>query len=239
MIIPNEKEYVESIIECRQKPKTMSVKNLIRYLARYYYDYCKDMQLDEYKRFILDAVNSFKLSPLEYQEYKYAKYVRTYCNHLLDGVFPHELREVESISFTQAELDTINKAVYRKERKVLFALYALAKIYSPTTGWINNAEVDIFRAANVAVSYREKLQILHSLFKSGLIDINHMLDKNGYCVELKPDSPVVYSTSMLENFGNQYLVIMNNTLKICPKCGRAFKPRDDESTFCFRCKPSL
>ena len=239
MIIANEKKFIEQIIDDRQKPKTMSVKNLIRHLARYYYDYCKDMPLDEYKRFILDAVKSFKLSPLEYQEYKYAAYVRRYCKNLMDEVFSHDLREVESVSFTQAEMDIVNQAVYRKERKVLFTLYALAKIYSPTTGWVNNSEFDIFKAANVDASHKEKIQILHSLYKNGLIQVNHMLDKNGYQVELEPDSPTVFSTSTLKNFGNQYLVLTNSSLKMCPECGRAFKPKQNTDCYCHKCRRSL
>lgn len=234
MIITNEKKYIEEILSSGEKPTNISVKSLIRYLARYYYDYCKEQSVDEYKRFVLDAVGSFNLSPLQYQEYRYANYARTYCKNLLDGVFPSSLRETESITITEAELSLVNEAVYRKERKVLFTIYALAKVYSPTLGWINCSETDIFKCANVEVSYKERLQIMHSLIKDGLVEMNHMLDKNGYHVELFPDSPVIFSTDKLENFGNQYLVLMNDNLKICPKCGRVYRKVNDAG-ICSKC----
>ncbi len=235
MIIANEKKYIEEILSSKQKPKTISVKTLIRYVCKYYYDYCKDMTVDEYKRFILDILDSFDFSPLEFQEYKYAAYVRSNCKNLLSGLFPHDMRDVTSVSFTEDEITLINEAVYRKERKVLFTLYALAKIYSPALGWVNCSEVDIFNYANVRCSYKERLQILHSLIKDGLIEMNHMLDKTGYHVMLKPDSPIVLSTSRLDNFGNQYLAYMDNNLHVCSICGRLFKPQKSDECKCIKC----
>lgn len=228
MIIPNERVYVEDMLMNKQKPNNVSIKGLIRYIAKYYYDYCMErhMNLFEYTFYVLSVIDHFKLPKMEYQEYKYARYVKTYCKNMMAGVFSSSLREVDSISFTQAELDRINEAVYRKERKVLFTLYALAKIYSPDTGWVNSSEGDIFKAANVTVSYKERIQILHSLFRNELIDINHMIDRSGYHVELMPDSPVAYTTDNLKDFGNQYIVLMDKNLRLCPKCGKPYRYRD-------------
>ena len=209
MIIADEKKFVEGILRDGSKPSNMSVKGLIRYIARYYYEKFKDDDLNSYIRYVLDVVGMMQMSLLEYQEYRYADYTRQYCKRLRDGSFPHELREVSEISFTEDELKTINSAVYRKERKVLFALYALAKIYSPNLGWVNCSEADIFKSANVHVTYKEKLQILHSLYNAGLIEINHMIDKSGYHVTLSPDSPIVYTTKELDDFGKQYLELIS------------------------------
>ena len=236
MIIPNEKTYVEEMLLSKQKPNNVSVKGLIRYIAKYYYDFCqaKEMDLNQYTKFVLEVVNHFKISKMEYQEYRYAKYTKTYCRNIITGIFSHELREVDKIYFTKDELDIVNSAVYRKERKVLFTLYAFAKIYSPDTGWINNRESDIFAAANVSVSYKERIQILHSLFKDDLIGINHMIDKSGYHVTLYPDSPIVYTTNNLTDFGNQYIVFMDKNLRMCSMCGRIFKPRENQKC-CNKC----
>ena len=212
MIIADEKKYVEDILMAGNKPANMSIKGLIRYVARYYYERFKDEDLNSYIRYVLDSIGMMNMSLLEYQEYKYADFTRQYCKRLRDGSFPHELREVSEISFTEAELKIINEAVYRKERKVLFALYALAKIYSPTLGWINCSEADIFKCANVHATYKEKLQILHSLYNSGLIEINHMIDKSGYHVTLVPESTVVYTTKVLEDFGKQYLMLASQSV---------------------------
>lgn len=211
MIIANEKKYVEDILRDGHKPSNMSVKGLIRYIARYYYDSFKDRDLNSYIRYVLDAVGVMNMSLLEYQEYRFADFTRQYCKKLRDGSFSHELREVSEVAFTEDELKIINSAVYRKERKVLFALYALAKIYSPTLGWINCSETDIFKCANVHVTYKEKLQILHALYNDGLIEINHMIDKSGYHVNLFPESPVVYRTKDLMDFGKQYLSLIGQS----------------------------
>ena len=235
MIIANEKKYIEEILSSKQKPKSISIRTLIRYVCRYYYDYCKDMSVDEYKKFVLDVLCSFDFSPLEFQEYKYAAYVRSNCKNLQSGLFPHDLREVSSITITEDELNLVNEAVYRKERKVLFTLYALAKIYSPTLGWVNCTEVDIFNFANVRCSYKERLQVLHSLIKDGLIEMNHILDKTGYHVMLKPDSPIAFSTSRLDNFGNQYLAYIDPNLQVCTTCGHLFKPQKAKDTECPKC----
>jgi hypothetical protein len=131
MIIPNEKVYVEEILLSKKKPNNLSIKGLIRYIAKYFYNYCikeRNMNLIEYTGYVLSVMTHFKLPKLEYQEYKYARYTKTYCKNMMAGIFSPTFREVETISFTEDELATINSAVYRKERKVLFTLYALAKI---------------------------------------------------------------------------------------------------------------
>lgn len=238
MIVVNEKKYVEDILRDGQKPSNMSVKNLIRYIARYYYEKFRDKDLNSYIRYVLDVVGMMHMSLLEYQEYRFADYTRQYCKRLRNGDFPHELREVSEISLTEDELKIINKAVYRKERKVLFALYALAKIYSPTLGWINCSEADIFKCANVHATYKEKLQILHALYNAGLIEINHMIDKSGYHVTLIPDSPIVYTTQELKDFGKQYLLLTNKDLRVCPVCGKLYKDSDDTLGKCRRCLAS-
>lgn len=235
MIIADEKKYVEDILRDGNKPSNMSVKNLIRYVARYYYAKFRDKDLNSYIRYVLDVIGMMHMSLLEYQEYRYADYTRQYCKRLRDGTFPHELREVSEISLTEAELRIINKAVYRKERKVLFTLYALAKIYSPDLGWINCSEADLFKYANVHASYKEKLQILHALYSAGLIEINHMIDKSGYHVMLVPNSPIAYTTNELQDFGNQYLLLINGNLRVCPICGRLYKNPDDSLSCCKRC----
>ena len=235
MIIANEKKYVEDILRDGNKPSNMSVKSLIRYIARYYYEKFRDKDLNSYIRYVQDVVGMMHMSLLEYQEYRFADYTRQYCKRLRDGTFPHELREVSEISLTEEELNMVNEAVYRKERKVLFTLYSLAKIYSPTLGWINCSESDIFRYANVNASYKEKLQILHALYSAGLIDINHMIDKSGYHVTLAPESPVVYTTKELKDFGRQYLLLTNKNLRSCPVCGKLYKDPDGTLGKCRRC----
>ena len=235
MIIANEKKYVEDILRDGYKPSNMSVKNLIRYIARYYYEKFRDENLNAYIRYVLDVVGMMHMSLLEYQEYRFAEYARQYCKRLRNGDFPYELREVSEISLTEDELNIINKAVYRKERKVLFALYALAKIYSPALGWINCSEADIFKCANVHATYKEKLQILHALYNDGLIEINHMIDKSGYRVELMPDSPIAFKTKELKDFGKQYLLLTNKSLRVCPVCGKLYKDPDDVLGKCKRC----
>lgn len=237
MIIANEKKYVEDILRDGHKPSNMSVKNLIRYIARYYFDKFRDKDLNSYARYVLDVVGMMQMSLLEYQEYRYADFTHQYCKKLRDGTYPHELREVSEISITEAELKIVNEAVYRKERKVLFTLYALAKIYSPTLGWVNCSETDIFKYANVHATYKEKLQILHSLYNAGLIEINHMIDKSGYHIRLEPDSPVAYTTQELTDFGKQYLLISNKGLHVCPVCGRLYKDPDNVMQCCKRCLP--
>ena len=214
MIIADEKKYIEDILRDGTKPSNMSVKGLIRYVARYYYEKFKEEDLNSYIRYVLDVIGMMQMSLLEYQEYRFADYTRQYCKRLRDGTFPRELREVSEISITEEEMKIINSAVYRKERKVLFTLYALAKIYSPTLGWINCSEADIFKYANVHVTYKEKLQILHSLYNAGLIEINHMIDKSGYHVTLALDSPVVYTTKELNDFGKQYLALINQSIEV-------------------------
>lgn len=235
MIIVNERDFVEDMLSACEKPLHLSVRALIRYIAKYYYDDCCELEAKDYARFVLDAVKIFDIPQAEYQEYKYARYARDYCANLLSGLFPHELREVDEISFTADEIKRVNMAVYRNERKVLFTLYALAKIFSPTTGWLNLQEIDIFKMANVNVTNNDRLQILRSLYKNDLIGINRTMDKTGYHVELLPDSPIVYTTNNMSNFGNQYLSFSNPNVKICRECGRVYRPKD-ESQICPRCE---
>lgn len=242
MLIFDEVSLVEQIIKEKQKPVRMSVQNLIRYIARYYYDDCKDMNAKEYARYVLDIIKKIDIPATDYQEYQYAKFTMSYCKNLLSGLFPHTLRQVREIYITQKEMDIIDSAAYRKERKVIFTLYVIAKAFSHETGWVNASEADIFALANVNVSNDEKMEIMHALYKDGLIQVNHIIDKSGYQVQLFPDSDNILKLTELKNFGNQYVVFKGKGIKMCKKCGKIYKiknPYERHSKYCPKCRNLL
>lgn len=242
MLIFDEVSFVENIVKEKQKPANMGIHVLIRYLVRYYYDTCKDMSAKEYARYVLDVVTSLKLPTADYEEYKFATFTLNYCKGILSGLYEHKLRNIKEINITEKELEVIDSAIYRKEKKVLFTLYVLAKAFSNDTGWVNASESDIFALANVNVPNETKMEILHSLYKDGLIQVNHIIDKSGYQVKLYSDSEVALNLTELKNFGNQYLVFKGNGIRVCQKCGKIYRIKNKyerHTKYCPKCRKLL
>ena len=240
MIIFNEYKYVENMIDTHIVPDGMSVKRVLRYLAKYYYD--ESFTVKEYKEFIFEQVKEFNFSGIFYQEYKYDSYLKNLCEKLLSGEISHQLRDIESVDIYQSEIDIIKKCENDKQKKLLFTLYVLAKINN-TNGWVNYDLKDICSLANVTATITDRSLLIYELYKNGLLDQNNRIDKLGYKVELgSPDEKVVLTISSFKNIGNQYIANFKPGWKMCECCGKLFKIKskhDGSSKYCKQCAKNI
>lgn len=223
MVINNEKKFIENnILADRVCPPRMYMRTLIRYLVRYYYPKFKDKTWQEYVDFIKEDMKKFNFKLYEYREFQYSDYMKRLCKKMLKGEMK-ELREIDEINITQAEMDIIKQCETKQQQKVLFTLYVLAKVYGYDSGWVNFEIPEIFKLANVGMKYQDRLFLLHDIYVAGIIQINHIINKQGFKVQLIPDSPTAITITRFENLGRQYIAATNPDYVCCERCQKLFK----------------
>lgn len=235
MVIFNERKYVEKMISTHTKEAKMSLRSFFRYLVKYYYPEYKDKSAKEYTRKILDVAASFNFESYMYQEYEYYDYVLRMCKRVQKGEIKAELRDIDSISVTKAEMEIIAKGKDDNERKLLFTLYVLAKVYSYHSGWVNYAPSEIFKLANIYISWRDRFLLINSLYEAGLLQLNHIIGKTGYKVELHEDSPAAITIEKGQDFGKQYIAETRSGWGICEECGRLIRKKTNNQRYCKKC----
>lgn len=237
MVIFNEKEYIEKIINEHNPLIKHSKKTLINYFVKYYYEEYKDKSLDDYVRVILDTMNSFGFPEIDYREFMFHKDIRKLCKKALKQEINTELRQLEYVEITEAEMTIIAKGNNDRERKLLFTLYVLAKVYRYHSGWVNYPPTEIFKLANISLNFEDRFLLIHKLYKAKLIELNHTIDKDGYKVELHEDSPVAIKVSVNHDFGNQYLAFVRDGWKICEgeDCMKLIKIHAPNQRYCKKC----
>lgn len=232
MIIFNEYKYVQEIMESHIIPKNMSIKKVMFYIAKYYYN--DNFSVKEFKKKILEEIKKFDL-PQNYQEYKYETYIKNLCTKLLSGELSHELKEINSINIYKSEIDCINKCDNDRQKKLLFTLYVLAKI-KDTNGWVNYELKDIFALANITATTKVKASLIYELYSKELIQQSQKIDVLGYKVELgSKDEDIIMKVTSFSNLGNQYLATFKPGWKMCECCGRMIKIKGANSKYCKIC----
>ena len=240
MIILNEVDYVRQIIETKERPPKMAMKRLIVYLCKYYYNKTSFKDAKEFQRFILDLLLEFHFNEAEYEEYRFNNYVYTICKKLLSGELSGFLRDIKEIIITKSEAEIIRSCETDRQKKLLFTLYVLAKTYNNPTGWIGYSDNDIFSLANLQATAKEKVLLIKELIDLGLVQYNHVIDKNSYKVELDEDlTNVELIITDFTNIGNQWVIHEDNTKMICERCGRIVQRRGKKHKYCRRCYHDL
>lgn len=245
MVIFNEKKYVQEIIEKHDKEKRINLNKLIKYIVRYYYEEYKDASIKDYVRKVLDVVNTFNYDEVYYREFMGDKIAKRLCKQAQKGELNCEFREIDSVSVTEAEMKIIEKGKNDRERKLLFTLYVLAKIYGYHSGWVNYPPTEIFRLANITLNYENRFLLIHELYKAGLIQLNHIIGKTGYKVELHEDSPVAITIpndiyDKPDHFGNQYMAFAKGVnWTLCHECGRLIRKHAPNQKYCRKCAENI
>ena len=239
MVIFNERKWIEDIIKNRDWMKMGHPRKMIKFLIKYYYPDFKDKKPREFQRFILDEMNAFNYPIERYEEYEYAGYALSTCKKALKGELNTYLRTDDCIGITQGELDIISKAKNNQQKKLLFTLYVLAKLYPYHSGWINYKDSEIFKLANVHLSVQDRDYLINDLYQQGLLQLNHIIGKNGLKVDLVENTPVVMQITLEKAFGNQYLAyIKGDEWSVCSDCGRLFKRSSQQGRppiYCPKC----
>ena len=236
MVQFNEVKFVQDFLQTRKKPERMGIKRLIRYLCSYYFDEYEKCSLNEFVDRIKDEMKLFNLSIIEYREFKYAKYIKKLCKKMLDGKLSHRLICCEYIDITEPEIEIIKRGQTEKHQKVLFTLFALAKVIPNPTGWVNYCLTDIFKLANVSMKNRDKRYLINDLYVAGLLELSNSLKLQGYKVQLRDGETAVHITKM-EHFGRQYLHHFKKGWIMCGCCGKMVRISAPNQKYCKNCAP--
>ena len=240
-MIINEYQYAKEIIEKKELPKGVSIKKLISYIARYYYNDYKDESVLKFKTFIFQELAKYNLDSGYYRESLYNSYVENICRKIIKGEIYPKLANPIEVQITKKELDLIKSASSEKHQKLLFTLYVLAKTREQSKGWINYSLKEIFQYANINITREEKIYMMNDLKSWGFIETPTSYTKVAFKVtyyEENYDNPVVMIISSFNNIGNQYAVTVRDGWKMCECCGRLIKikSKNDGSTkYCNKC----
>ena len=238
-LIINEYQYIQDIIKSRKKPEHMSIRSLIRYLIRYYFSGYENKTCKEFQRFILNELKLFNFSIIEYQEYQYANYVLNMCRKYKKGDLDIKLRDFDTVDITKAEIKKIRQCDDEKEQKVLFTIYTLAKISVNPSGWVNYSIQEIFKRANVTLKAIERYQLIHKLYKNGFIELNRLITKHGYKVDLKPKSHTEITVKDFNHIGNTFLGKYKEGWMMCECCGKMVKKKSNRQKYCTSCAKKI
>lgn len=238
MLIFDERGQIEKILKSKEKPPKMGIRSLLRYIAMYYYEEFAPQPLEEYIYKVQDIIRGFSLPLYMYEESRFYKYIFRICSRMKGGTMNHILRDSTPVSITEAELQIIKAAPSERHQKLLFTLYVMAKKSIPASGWVNFSLRDIFAFANVYVNQNQKYEMIYELNQQGLIEVNHIIDKQGYKVNLIDDSPSVVTISDFRSLGNQYLGKVKEGWIDCNQCHRMVKIKskhDHSRKYCHKC----
>lgn len=233
-VIFNEKDFIEDILHSKVV-KNISIKSLIRLLIQYYYEDCKQLNAEKYKLFICEKIDGL-IMPGEYEAYKYDSYIKRVCYNIKKGVISNKLKMIKSIPITKNEIELVNKCESNQEKKFLFTLYVLAKSSLNPTGWVNYNYRTILNYANMkGTTSRQMHEIVHTLSQRGWMDYNHKIDASGFKVDLDESDDIVMEITDFKNFGNQYMVYIDPSYKLCECCGRLIKKKNNKQKYCPKC----
>lgn len=151
---------------------------------------------------------------------------------------------IEGVSITKAEIMLIKEQHGVQRQKVLFTLLCLAKYRNAVRGdgssWINYDCRDVFQLANVGYSRKRQLDMYHSLYKDGLIDVSRRVDNFAIKVNIvREDSEEAVFITDFRNLGNQYLRMQSNQYIECECCGLVIRKGSNRQVYCKACAEAI
>lgn len=241
-MIINEYEYVKSIMDRNEKPKDISIKKLISYIARYYYADHKDDKISDYKEFVFSKLNDFNLDSSYYRESIYDNYVRLICRKILKGQVNNTLCNPKEIQISLKEFETIKSVPSERHQKLLFTMYILAKTRPNSNGWVNYSLKEIFQCANINIKRDDKILMINDLKEWGYITTSLSYKRTGFKVEyyeVNEENPLEKIITNFSNIGNQYIVMIRDGWKMCECCGRVIKIKGNATKYCNKCATKI
>lgn len=234
MIIFDEYAYIDNMIKEKQADK-IGLKRLITLVAKYYYHNEREITTRRLNQKVMQQMIDFELPLGIYQEYRYAGFIKSTCSKIVNGRMSGELKIIKKIILTKPEMERVQSLESEKARKLLFTLYVLAKNRINPTGWVNFRIQDIFRYANINVSKKERYELLGILYHAGLMELNKVIGKSGYKVELLDGDPEIEITEM-KDFGKQYIAAYKEGWGMCRNCGRLIRIKSKTGRPLLYCK---
>lgn len=233
-IVLNEREWAENAISNRQLGKR-PVETLSR-VARYYY------QVEKYKkREVRDKLEDFLLQCDP--DVVLVKWSNT-IDRIVRGADKFPLVELDGIDITKGELQVIRSLEGRQLQRLAFTLLCVAKYWDATqlknNGWVNTADKEIMKMANINTSVKRQSLMLHEMRNSGLIRFSKRVDSLNIQVKfIRPDGQIEMRVSDFRNLGNQYLMKCGEPYFQCAHCGITIKKKSNVHKYCPECAAEM
>ena len=236
-MILNEKEYIKNIIENNLKEKDIDISKsqLIHLLSRYFYK--EDMDVNELYKLVSNQMK--KIDFKDYYESNWYDSIMKACSITIK--YKIESKDNEFIPLYKSELDKIKLCKTDKYKKLLFAIYIIAR-YKNKNGKIDKQimKKEIFDCANINGTKKDKAIMINELWKDGFIEQNFINNDISIGVNLSngKEEEILQVTS-LKNLGNQILAYLKKDYKQCVNCGKLIKIKSDKdhsTMYCEECK---
>jgi len=233
-IVLNEREWAENAIANRQLGKK-PVETLGR-IARYY------RQVEKYKKpDIRDKLEDFLLQCDP--GVVLVKWSDT-LDRIVRSCDKYSLVELDGVNITNAELQVVGALEGRQLQRLAFTLLCVAKYWDATqpknNGWVNTADKDVMKMANINTSIQRQSLMLHEMKNAGLLRFSKRVDSLNIQVKfIRPNSPVKIHISDFRNLGNQYLLYCGEPYFQCAHCGLTIKKKSNVHKYCPECAAEM
>lgn len=175
---------------------------------------------------------------------------QTYSNVISDCIKKAAKRpfyHIDAIKITKKEMEIIAAQDNLRHEKILFALLCMAKqqkvAYGFDNGLVSYSITDLFKTARVSVPVEERENILHSLFKAGLIGLPVKNDTKCLFVQFMDESDADVVLELNEQdcgeLAYAYLYFTGRAkVRRCAKCGKLIKQSKKYGDLCKGCQCS-
>ena len=238
-LIMNEKDFIETIINNKEKPSFISNRYLIKLLYRYYYD--SNLKQKEMINKIFEKCKDIKIDG--YIEYLFYNQIVSNVKEESKREVKVRLRELEYIPLYESELNIINSCKKDREKKFLFVCYILSRFYQ--NDWIGTKDDDLFKIANISMTEKNRQYFIYEMKEKGYIT----LPKNNTNMSIKllrsetiENDKEVMQVFNFDNLGNQFLAKYKEGYLQCSNCGKLIKIKskfDGSSKYCDKCAYEL
>lgn len=152
--------------------------------------------------------------------------------------------EIDGVSVTKAELDTISKIGSIRTRRLAFTLLCVAKYWNlvraTNNNWVNTPDNEIMKMANITTSIKYQSLMFNELWKSGLLGFSKRVDNLNVRVNyIDEDSPEEIFVSDLRNLGNRYMMYIGEPYFECEYCGLVTKRKSNAQKYCADCAAEI
>lgn len=234
-MILNEEKYAKELLT-GQNDAVKSIRQKIDLIARYNYHVMNKKADESYTSIVKWLEKHHEI----FSEQTYSNVISDCIKKAAKRPFYH----IDTIKITKKEVETIAAQDNLRHEKILFVLLCMAKqqkvAYGFDNGLVSYKITDLFKAARVSVPVDERENILHELFKAGLIGLPMKNDTKCLFVKFMDESDDVVLSLSEQDCGELAYAYLHHTGKAkvfrCSKCGKLIKQSKKYGELCKGCQ---
>lgn len=234
-MILNEEKYAKELLT-GQNDTVKSIRQKIDLIARYNHHVMNKKDDESYTSIVKWLEKHHEI----FSEQTYSNVISDCIKKSAKRPFYH----IEGIKITKKEIETIAAQDNLRHEKILFVLLCMAKqqkvAYGFDNGLVSYKITDLFKAARVSVPVDERENILHELFKAGLIGLPMKNDTKCLFVKFMDESDDVVMSLSEQDCGELAYAYLHHTGKAkvfrCSKCGKLIKQSKKYGELCKGCQ---